>query len=127
MIGVIGVCFIPVRRPAPKAMILHHDIDKLPASALKMAQFRNTYPVTNICMHGRSLSRHDNRELWKTYDYRDLGIIGEPNFDVDYTKVFYITDTGRKWNNEAASIRDKVKSGFDIPIKISGKDAKTPE
>jgi len=42
-------------------------------------------------------------------------------------KVFCITDTGRKWNNEAASIRDKVKSGFDIPIKISGKDAKTPE
>ena len=37
------------------------------------------------------------------HDYRDLGIIGEPNFDVDYTKVFYITDTGRKWNNEAAS------------------------
>jgi len=55
------------------------------------------------------LSRHDNQELWKTYDYRDLGIIGEPNFDVDYTKVFYITDTGRKWNNEAASIRDKVQ------------------
>jgi hypothetical protein len=35
VIGVIGVCFIAVRRPAPKAMILHHEIDKQPAGALK--------------------------------------------------------------------------------------------
>jgi hypothetical protein len=60
--------------------------------------------------------RHDNRALWKTYDYRDLGIIGEPCFDVDSTKVFYITDTGRKWNHTGASIRDRVDSGFDIRV-----------
>jgi hypothetical protein len=71
-------------------------------------------------MHGRSLSRHDNRELWKTYNYRDLGILAEPYFVVDYSQVFYITDTGRKWNNETSNLRDKVKSGFDIPIKSTG-------
>jgi len=62
------------------------------------------------------LSRHDNRDLWKTYDYRDFGIIGEPYFDVDYTKVFYLTDTGGKWNHTGASIRDRVESGFDIRV-----------
>jgi hypothetical protein len=52
------------------------------------AQFRNIYPVTFICMHGSPLSRHDNRALWKTCDYREFGIIGEPCFDVDYALFF---------------------------------------
>ena len=82
-----------------------------------LAKLRDLAPVTTICMHGSPISRYDNRELWRFYDYRDLGIVGEPYFDVDYSKVFYITDTGRKWNNEAASIRDRVVSGFDITIR----------
>lgn len=83
----------------------------------QLERFRVIYPVRTICMHGSPLSRHDNRDLWKKYDYRDYGIIGEPYFDIDYKQVFYITDTGRRWNNEAASIRDRVDSGFNIPIK----------
>ena len=82
-----------------------------------LGYFRRFYPVKTVCMHGSPLSRYDNRDLWQYYDYRNFGIIGEPYFDVDYSKVFYITDTGRKWNNAAASIRDWVVSGFDIPIK----------
>jgi len=31
-------------------------------------------------------------------------------------KVFYLTDTGRRWNHAGASIRDRVTSGFDIPV-----------
>jgi len=80
------------------------------------AQFRHIYPVTTICMHGSPLSRHHNRALWKTYDYREFGIIGEPCFDVDYTKVFYITDTGRGWSHTGAGIRVRVDSGFDIRV-----------
>jgi len=68
-------------------------------------------------MHGSPLSKYDNKELWKYYDYRDYGIIGEPYFDLDYAEIFYITDTGRKWNNKDASLRDKVDSGFDIEVK----------
>ena len=82
----------------------------------QLIRFRRIYPVKTICMHGSPLSRHDNRDLWKHYDYRDFDIIGEPYFDVDFRRVFYISDTGRKWNNEAASVRDRVDSGFDIII-----------
>ena len=82
-----------------------------------LAKLRELVSVTTICMHGSPLSKWDNRKLWETYNYRDLGILAEPYFDVDYSQVFYITDTGRKWNNETSNIRDKVKSGFDIPIK----------
>ena len=39
----------------------------------------------------------------------DFGIIAEPYFDVDFDEVFYLTDTGRSWNNSNASIRDKVE------------------
>jgi len=78
--------------------------------------FRRIYPVRTVCMHGSPLSRHDNRDLWQTYDYRAYGIIGEPYFDVDFNKVFYATDTGRTWKNTSASIRDRVETNFSIPI-----------
>ena len=68
-------------------------------------------------MHGSPLSKCDNRNLWQKYDYRDFGIIGEPYFDIDYNEVFYITDTGRMWNNETSSVRDRVESGFNISIR----------
>jgi hypothetical protein len=41
------------------------------------------------------------------YDYKNYGIIGEPYLDVDFTKVVYLTDTGRRWNGERFSVRDK--------------------
>ncbi|NVO08492.1 MAG: hypothetical protein HXX16_00890 [Bacteroidales bacterium] len=71
--------------------------------------FRNFYHIKTICMHGSPLSKYDNRNIWKTYDYRSFGIIGEPYFDVDFSKVLYLTDTGRRWNGEKVSIRDKVQ------------------
>ncbi len=68
-------------------------------------------------MHGSPLSKYDNKKIWEKYDYRDYGIIADPSFDIDYDEVFYISDTGRSWNHSNASIRDKVKSKFDIKIK----------
>lgn len=81
--------------------------------------FRQFYPVNTICMHGSPLSKWDNRLLWNDYNYKDFGIIGEPYFDVDYNKVLYITDTGRKWNDFRSNIRDKVYSKFDYRIRNS--------
>jgi hypothetical protein len=70
--------------------------------------FRKIYPVKTICMHGSPKSAFDNREIWKKYDYRQLGIIGEPYFDIDFDKFFYLTDTGRCWNGYKYSVRDKM-------------------
>jgi len=86
---------------------------------LQLRRFRQIYPVKTICMHGSPLSSYANRDLWLNHDYKDFGIIGEPYFDVNFKEVFYITDTGRKWNNTRANVRDRVQSGFDIPIKNS--------
>lgn len=83
----------------------------------KFEVFRTFYPAKTICMHGSPLTRWDNRDIWKKYNYRNLGVIAEPYFDVDYKKVLYITDTGRKWNKDSISVRDKVDSGYNISIK----------
>lgn len=74
----------------------------------QLVYFRQFYPVKTICMHGAPRSKYDSRDLWKNYDYHDFGIIGEPYFDVDFSKVFYLTDTGRRWDGFNVSLRDKV-------------------
>lgn len=70
-----------------------------------------------ICMHGSPMSKWDNKKIWEKYNYRDYGIIGATSFDIDYNKVFYISDNGWGWNNTKVSVRDKVSTHFDIPIK----------
>ncbi|MDB4498258.1 hypothetical protein N9251_02845, partial [Gammaproteobacteria bacterium] len=74
----------------------------------KLEYFRSYYPVTTICMHGAPTSKYDGKDLWKKYNYRDYGIIGEPYFDVNFDDLFYLTDTGRRWDGYKVSVRDKV-------------------
>ena len=83
----------------------------------QLAYFRQFYPVKTICMHGAPRSKFDSRELWKSNNYHDFGIIGEPYFDVDFSKVFYLTDTGRRWDGFNVSVRDKVPVYQDEWIK----------
>lgn len=73
-----------------------------------LAKLRRLVPIETICMHGSPLSKYDNRKLWEKYDYRDFGIKGEPYLDIDFRKVLYLTDTGRRWDGERYSIRDRV-------------------
>ena len=87
--------------------------DQLVTDAIKSFErnleiLRRIVPIETICMHGSPLSRWDNRLLWQYYDYHDFGIKGEPYFDLDFSKVLYLTDTGRRWDGEAVSIRDKA-------------------
>ncbi|MCD4769571.1 MAG: hypothetical protein K8R35_05330 [Bacteroidales bacterium] len=72
-----------------------------------LERLRKLVPVKTICMHGSPLSRWDSRLLWKYYDYGEFGIEGEPYFDVSMQDVLYLTDTGRRWNGNKFSIRDK--------------------
>lgn len=78
-----------------------------------LEKLRTFYAVRTICMHGSPLSKYDNRELWKKYDYRNYGIIGEPYFDMNFDEVLYLTDTGRTWNTSGGNIRDKVQFNYD--------------
>ena len=81
---------------------------------INLQKLRKIVPVTTICMHGSPASRYDSKDLWKKYSYKDFCLIGEPYFDIDFEKVFYLTDTGRKWDGDKVSVRDKVNSGFSL-------------
>jgi hypothetical protein len=80
---------------------------------LQLDYFRQFYPVKTISMHGSPTSKWDNRNIWKTYNYRDYDIIGEPYFDFlikstsNIPKIIYFTDTGRMWNGDKFNVRDK--------------------
>ena len=159
-----------INSPKPKAIVLRHDVDKLPVNSLHFSRIqaemgikgsyyfravpqswdeniikevanlghevgyhyetmdtskgnidqawdefkhhldklRKLVHVETICMHGSPLSKWDNRNLWDKYNYGDLNITAEPYFDVDWNEVYYLTDTGRRWDGENVSIRDKV-------------------
>lgn len=69
---------------------------------------RQYAPIRTVCMHGNPWSRYDEKTLWQHYDFRESGIIGEPYLNTDFTDVFYLTDTGRRWDGYNVSVRDKI-------------------
>ena len=77
--------------------------------AKNLEQLRKLAPVSTICMHGSPRSPYDSKDVWKQYDYKDFGIIGEPYLTTDFSKVLYLTDTGRRWDGYKVSVRDKIK------------------
>ena len=68
-------------------------------------------------MHGAPTSKYDGKDLWKKYDYRNYGVIGEPYFDIDFSEMFYLTDTGRMWDGYKVSVRDKIPQYQDEWVK----------
>lgn len=75
---------------------------------LNLERLRALVPVSTICMHGSPRSPFDSKDIWKRYDYKDLGIIGEPYLSTDFSKMLYLTDTGRRWDGYKVSVRDKI-------------------
>lgn len=73
-----------------------------------LEKLRQMVPVDSICMHGSPRSPWDSKDIWKKYDYRQLGIVYEPYLDTDFSKTLYLTDTGRRWDGYRVSVRDKV-------------------
>ena len=73
----------------------------------ELKEFRKICDVKTICMHGNPLSKWVNKDIWKKCNFEDFGIIGEPYLSIDYTRVLYLTDTGRKWNSRF-SVKDVV-------------------
>ena len=83
------------------------DVDKAYARFVRnIEKMRQVADVRTITMHGSPMSRFDSKGMWRVYDYKKLGLIGEPQMDVDWNDMAYLTDTGRSWNG--VSRRDKV-------------------
>lgn len=94
--------------------IFNGDLEKSMSHFIKQLEyFRQFYPVRTISMHGSPASKWDNRDLWKTNNYRDYGIIGEPYLDLlthdslSKGEITYLTDTARMWDGDKYNVRDK--------------------
>ena len=73
-------------------------------------RLRSIVNVSTVAMDGCPWSKFDNLDIWKKYDYKKYGIIGEPYFDIDFNTIHYMTDTGRMWDGGKYSIRDRVET-----------------
>lgn len=65
----------------------------------ELSDFRKFIEIETICMHGSPLSRYDNRDLWKSYDFRSFGIKGEAYLSTR-KDLDYFSDTGWNWDKK---------------------------
>ena len=87
-----------------------------------LSRLREIATVNSISMHGRPLSKYDNRDMWKFENAReklknDFGINGEIYLHIDYSEIAYIGDTGRNWDSAKSNKRDFVNSKINLNIK----------
>jgi hypothetical protein len=75
----------------------------------ELALFREVVDVKTISMHGNPLTRWDNRDLWRkyNYDFKDSGILGEAY--LSFRNILYLSDTGRNWG-PAYKVKDLLPS-----------------
>lgn len=76
-----------------------------------LVRFRDICELKTICMHGASLSKYDNRDLWNVYKLGDFGLLGEAYLSVGH-ELNYFTDTGRGWNSKN-NLRDYIPGKKD--------------
>ena len=91
------------------------DVDKAYDDFCRnLEALRELAPIRSICMHGSPRSPWDSKDIWGKYDYKSLGIEYEPYLDTDFSQVFYLTDTGRRWDGYKVSVRDKIPEYQDL-------------
>jgi len=72
----------------------------------ELNDLRRICEIDTICMHGKTLSRYDNRDIWKIYDFSEFGIIGEAYLSMR-SITDYFSDTGLGWNPKY-KLRDRM-------------------
>jgi hypothetical protein len=86
------------------------DIDKaLLSFQSNLKKFAKFSEIKTIAMHGRPLSKYTNKDMWKDKSFKTYGIEADAFLSVDYSDVYYFTDTGRSWSSNSINLRDKVE------------------
>lgn len=87
----------------------------------ELRSLRTIAEIHTICMHGSPLSPYDNRDLWKTHDFKTFGILGEAFLSME--GVPYFSDTGRNWSGKN-SLRDAMpdKDGKRTMVSVETTD-----
>lgn len=77
-----------------------------------LEKIRSIVPVNTIAMHGKALSSYNSLDLWNNYNWENYSLKGEAFLSIDYTNMYYFTDTGRNWDPSLNNLRDKVDNSF---------------
>ena len=85
--------------------------------AANLEKLRHIAPVKTACMHGRSLSKYHNLDFWKENSLEDYGLAAEPYLTIDYSDMYYFSDTGLCWDNQRFNLRDIVEAKENVKIK----------
>lgn len=78
---------------------------------INVERMRSHCDLKTIAMHGSPLSPYNNIDLWKSFGYKELGLL-DAFLDIDYSGVFYATDSGRTWAETKSNLRDRVEQGL---------------
>lgn len=79
-----------------------------------LERLRALAPVETACAHGSPRSPWNSQDIWKQHDIHELGISYESMLDTDFSRTLYLTDTGRRWDGQRFSVRDKVPQYQDL-------------
>jgi hypothetical protein len=83
----------------------------------ELADFKEIGEISTICMHGSPLSPYDNRDLWKKYDFRDFGIMGDAYLSMD-AHQYYASDSGWRWDKKY-KVRDLMPGQAEFEVKTT--------
>jgi len=68
--------------------------------------------VKTATFHGSPFSRHDSRKMWDKFKFSNFGLSGLGYDSIDFSNIYYITDTGRTFAETAANIRDRPRTKY---------------
>lgn len=69
------------------------------------------FNIQTICMHGNPLTPWVNKDIWKQFDFKKYGILGEAYLSINFSNFYYFSDTGRSWNGKYS-----IKDISDSPV-----------
>lgn len=84
----------------------------------QLSYFRKIAPIVTVSMHGSPLSKYNNFDIWKVTSPEKFQLNGDVFKTIDYSDVYYLTDTGRAWNSTKNNLRDRPENALPHPADV---------
>ncbi len=81
----------------------------------ELADMRKHVDIKTACMHGSPMCKYNNLDIWQEHKPEEAGLLGEAYLSFDFSKWFYFSDTGRRWDSKY-SVRDGVTNGKNTDV-----------
>lgn len=85
---------------------------------ISATSFSGAFHILKAVLRNEDIfTRWVNADLWKEYDLRDFGLLGEAYLSLDFNKIYYLSDSGRNWDPSRNKFRDTVDVNTSLNIK----------